>query len=794
MMRLEYEATHLVRLHSSAMAHLAYVGREDGELVLVYDHISGAPLRECLERRRLDVNEALVVGRTLFTALRDMHKHCLLHRCIRPSNIIVNDDEPVTRATLVDFDPISSQRLEESTPGSQALDCALYLSPEQAGALDQDVTEASDLYSAGVTLFHCLAGRPPFSGKGLGSILLAHMTASVPKLRSLGITVPRALDEVIGRLLRKDPRDRYQSAEGVLADLDEIAAGLAQGEAEPAVVIGARDYRETLTEPAFVARREEVGALDEQLVLASRGEAELIVLEGESGSGKTRLLAEMTSRAASQGFWVLWGQGTNDAARQPYSLFQGVVDGFLSRAEPDPEFVETVKRRLGDHAPAVGAALPGLADVFGPAEVYASAPEEAGEVRTLHALASFLNALGTADRPVFLVLDDCQWADELTYRLIRRWQGQSGGPAALRHVLLLAALRSEEFDQNHPLRQLRSSVHLRLSPFEPDEIRRLVESMAGPLPGEVSEAIIRLAEGSPFMASAVLRGLVESGSLARDSAGWRMESQEIYDVQSSSQAAAFLTRRLTLLPEDTLRLLANGAVLGREFELNIAAELTGQSPEQSIAALDVARQRRLVWMRPDGSHCVFVHDKIRSALLESQARSERRRLHSQAAKYLEQHAPTRAAEIAYHFDAAGDSRSALPYALQAAEQARAQHALEIAERQYLIAERGAAEAGAAVRYRVLQELGQVLLLRGRYDAAGQKFQAAAVLVEGPFAQAQIREKLGELAFKRGDMEHSIECVEGALRILGRRIPHSGAMVHLLVVWEALVQAMHTWLT
>jgi two-component system sensor kinase len=501
----------------------------------------------------------------------------------------------------------------------------------------------------------------------------------------------------------------------------------------------------------------------------------------------------MTSRAGSQGFWVLWGQGTNDVARQPYSLLQGVVDGFLGRAESDPEFVETVRRRLGDHAPAVGAALPGLANVFGPAEVYASAPEEAGEVRTLHALASFLDALGTADRPVFLVLDDCQWADELTYRLIRRWQAHSGGPAALHHVLLLAALRSEEFDQNHPLRQFRSSVHLRLSPFEPSEIRRLVESMAGPLPGEVSEAIIRLADGSPFMASAVLRGLVESGSLARDSAGWRMDSQEIYEVQSSSQAAAFLSRRLALLPEDTLRLLSNGAVLGREFELNIAAELTGQSPAQSIAALDVARQRRLVWMRPDGSHCVFVHDKIRSTLLESQAGSERRRLHAQAAKFLEQHAPTRAAEIAYHFDAAGDSRSALSYALQAAEQARAQHALEIAERQYLIAERGAAEAGSAVRYRVLQELGQVLLLRGRYDAAGQKFQSAAVLVEGTFAQAQIRGKLGELAFKRGDMEHSIECVEEALRILGRRIPHSGVMVPLLLVWEAVVQAMHTWL-
>ena len=157
-----------------------------------------------------------------------------------------------------------------------------------------------------------------------------------------------------------------------------------------------------------------------------KGKAALILLEGESGGGKTRLLTETTHRAAAQGFWVLWGQGTNDVARQPFSLLQGVVDGFLSRAATDREFAESVRQRLGDQAAAVGAALPGLAEILRePATDTASAPEEAGEVRTLRALISFLDALGSADRPALVVLDDCQWADELTYRLIRRWQTAS---------------------------------------------------------------------------------------------------------------------------------------------------------------------------------------------------------------------------------------------------------------------------------------------------------------------------------------------------------------------------------
>ncbi|HEY2882575.1 MAG TPA: serine/threonine-protein kinase, partial [Pirellulales bacterium] len=479
LMRLEYEATHLQRLQSAALASIIYVGRENGDLVLVYEHVPGVPLRTCLDSHRLSVSEALVVGRALFTALRDMHQHGLLHRGIRPSNIIVDHHDTVTRATVVDFDPAPALRGEESALSGQSLNAALYLSPEQSGSIDQDVTEASDLYSAGVTLFHCLAGRPPFNGNTLGAVLFEHMTANVPKLRGVVSAIPRALEEVVQRLLRKDPRDRYQSAEAVLADLMDIEAALNRGEAEPATVIGASDVRQTLTEPAFVARAEELASLDKQLESAQNGQAGLILLEGESGGGKTRLLTELTHRAAARGFWNLWGQGTNDVARRPFSLLQGVVEAFLTTAETDPAFADKVRERLGDHAPAVGAALPGLARIFSVAGPYGSAPEEAGEVRTLHALTSFLNALGTSERPVLLVLDDCQWADELTYRLIRRWQTHADESAGQRHVLMLSACRSEEIDDDHLLRKVSPNLHLRLSPFSPDEICQLAVSMAG---------------------------------------------------------------------------------------------------------------------------------------------------------------------------------------------------------------------------------------------------------------------------------------------------------------------------
>jgi len=792
LMRLEHEAALLQAVRSEHFAPLLHTGRQGDTIYLVLQYVPGISLRQRLRRGALGLEETLTVGRSLFCALRDVHHRRVLHRGIRPTNVIVNEHGPVTTATLVDFGPARAIRTDCSLR-DHPLDTALYVSPEQAGSMDHDVVEPSDLYSAGVILFHCLAGHPPFTGDSVGTILFEHMTAQVPELRSRGVAVPRAMDELIGRLLCKDPRDRYQSAEAVLADLEAIGEALERGETDPAVVIGASDRRCTLTEPAFVGRSGELRQLDEQMQQTRSGQAGLVFVEGESGRGKTRLLVEMAQRAARSDLWVLRGQGTSEVAKKPFHLLQGVVEGFLSAAKFDSGLAESVRNRLGVQREAVVAALPELEEVLDCKTSQITGPESAGEARTIRALASFLDALGTPQHPALVLLDDCQWADELTCKLIRHWQ--MAGPTATsagRHVMLIAAFRCEEVAEDHLLRRVGPSAHLRLSPFDPEEIRRLAESMAGRLPEPAIELVTRLAEGSPFMASAVMRGLVESGALVPDAQGWRVEPLAMADVSSSSRAATFLTRRLELLPGDSIKLLSMGAVLGKEFDLGTAAQLARQSPPEAITALDEARQRHLIWLRPNEARGAFVHDKIRSALLERMTTEQRRKLHRSAAEHLQRHAPQRVSDLAYHFDAAGESRLALPYALEAAEQARAQHALEIAQQQYRIAERGRASADNATGYRIAEGLGDVLMMRGRYDAAGELFESAAALADGAVAQAHIRGKLAELAFKRGDAQRAIQDFQTALNLLGKAVPRRLPMVLLLLGWETFVQLLHSW--
>ncbi|HYP62698.1 MAG TPA: hypothetical protein VEQ16_02355, partial [Acidocella sp.] len=239
-------------------------------------------------------------------------------------------------------------------------------------------------------------------------------------------------------------------------------------------------------------------------------------------------------------------------------------------------------------------------------------------------------------------------------------------------------------------------------------------------------------------------------------------------------------------------LLSAGAVLGKEFDLDFAATLAEQSSGQAIAALDESRRRHLVWARSGNTRCAFVHDKLRQTLLERLPSSRRQVLHGRAAQYLEQQDKKLLFELAYHFDAAGQSGRALPYALAAAEKSRAQHSLEIAEQQYLIAARGASPTDKPTGFQIAEGLGDVFMLRGRYDQAARQFETALTLAQGDLEEARIEGKLGELIFKRGDVKNAGGHIERALRLLRRRVPRWTVTFFLLVIWEVLVQALHTW--
>jgi signal transduction histidine kinase len=771
--RFERAAQLLGSSTSGFLAPIIHVGREEGLFFAARPFAPGSPLTH---RTPLPLRPALAVGRCVFSALQEAHQRGVLHRHLTPASVIVEDG--ARHATLIDFGEWSDSRAAEESPA-----LALYASPEQAGLLEREVDESADLYSAGVVLYECLSGRNPFRAASLGEILHRHLTIEAPTLRSQGIEAPRALDELLQRLLRKEPRERYRTAAAALHDLGELEASLGGGERRP-LVIGARERRRTLVSPSFVGRAKELLALEEHLQRAFDGgqDGGLVLVEAESGGGKTRLLEELAERALQRGARVLRGQAIDQGAPLPYQFLAGVVRGVVEQLRSAPLLAARAAELLAAERDVLCEMFPELAPFLGGAAAPA-ASDELRQARAGRAVHAFLSALGAAAAPAVVLLDDLQWSGEQGPQLLNELLRNP-----VPYLLVIGAFRPDEAGEG--LRRLAAQERLVLPPLAAAEIAGMAESMAGPLPPEALAAVERLGKGNPFLGAAVLHGLVETSALVSGEDGWRIEPAAMQDLQSSRQAGAVLARRLERLPEETLHLLTAGALLGKTFDLQLAATLAGQDLPAALRSIEEGRRRHLVWAASDGGSCSLVHDRVREQLLARLGETERRGLHLGAARMYAASAGDRSFDLAHHFAAAREPAQALPHALAAAAGARARYAFGTAVRYYRIAWESAGAADAGTRLQIAEVLAHLLGIRGHYDEAVELMEAALGLAATGAERIRVLRLLGEIHFRRGAQADAIRVLEEALHVEGEWVPKGRAAFAAGLCWEAARLAAH----
>jgi len=783
--RMQGDDEVLRELRSPRLAPPLRSGVEGEELFRVRPYVASGTLAERLSKGPLSLQETLALGRGVLSALREAHAHQVPHRHLKPSNVVIPLEGAFPEAVLTDFG-LALEDHREASLRALPLSAIQYLAPEQLGLVAAEAGASSDLYAVGLMLFECVAGTLPFSGQTLGELLRQHL-GTVPELRARGLPIPRALEQVVQHLLCEDPRERYQTAQAALLDLEAIASELERGLTEPAVVVGRSDLHPRLTEPAFFGRAPEVEALEHILTAAARGQGGLVLVEGASGGGKTVLLDELARRGLTRGARVFRGQAMDRAAPQPLQALLGVMHDLASAVERSPALAEALRAGAG----ALGAICtdyPRLEQLLKTtaAPCQAGGPERLGEARMVRALSAVIGVLGDAETPALVLLDDCQWADELTLKLLATLGAPpEDAPQAPRFFTVVAAFRTEAVPKNHPLRRISSMLQVSLAPFSTPEVRDLAESMAGRLPGEALEVVVRVSEGNPFMAAAMVRGLVESGALEPEASGWRVVPERLAEARSSRRDACRLLSRLELLPEDTLSLLAAGAILGREFDVDLAAVLARRSQEQAVAALEAAQQRHLVWAAPPTGRYTFAHDRIREVLLEHLPAEAQRELHLTAALELERRAPEQSFELAWHFDEAGAPERAWPHALKSAEEARRKHTLDVAERYYRLADRGAVDANGATKLVILEGLGDVLRIRGSHEAE-PAYARAQRFATTRLDWARLEGLRGQATFGRLDGQESIGRMESALRRIEQRVPGGPLSRVLFLLWEVLV--------
>ena len=279
-MRLEHARAALPEGVPGLVAPVRAVGREDDGIHLVTAMPPGASV-DGLADGPLPLPDALAVAADVLTALAELHARGILHRDLDGAAVTLRDDG-ATRATITAAGLAADVALIASVTDLPAEEVA-HLAPEASGLIAGGVDERSDLWSAGVLIHRCITGRPPREAATAAELLRETLAGPVPGLRRLVPDAPRVVEEAVGRLLERDPRDRYQSARAAAADFAAIAEALARGDAHPEVVLGAKDDRAALTEPAFVGRRAELAELEAQIGRARQGAGGLVLPGGAVG-------------------------------------------------------------------------------------------------------------------------------------------------------------------------------------------------------------------------------------------------------------------------------------------------------------------------------------------------------------------------------------------------------------------------------------------------------------------------------------------------------------------------------
>ncbi|MFK7735251.1 MAG: ATP-binding protein [Pirellulaceae bacterium] len=736
----------------------------------------------------------LELARACLSALREVHQRGLVARDIRPSHIVQTKEG---QFRLAGYGALCFAEVFGSG-GSEALDFASFASPELAGSIEHDLSPASDLYSLGLVLHNYMMGSPPFDGQDVGTILFKHLTSKA-SFEGISEFVPPVSLSFVGRLIEKDVRDRYQSADSALRDVELILDNLNDPEALENITIGKFDQRTELTAPSFVGRAKEMAVVQEHIEAVEQGTQQSLLAVGKSGMGKSRLLVEAIRLATQRGFRVYRSVASDQATQAPMGPMLEIVDEVARSLAFNEEGLDHSAESLSEYRNEICTVMPRLAKLLGWKTAVQGGPEELGQKRVLAAFCKVLE-LSSLDRPSLICVDDCQWLDKPSIRILEEFHKRT-----VRPIFLLLGSRPNEAASEVFREAMVDADTLEFGELSEEGIVDLIESMAGTLPGEAKQAVLQMAAGSPFLASAALHGLVESEALVASGQGWSVNEHKLDSFQAGGDSANVLIKRLEFVAPDALEVLSVGATIGKHFDLHIPSLLTGIPYSEAFRLLDGVREQGLIWLRPDGQ-LAFVHDKVREALREGMQPDTRFDLHRKIAEHFREATQEREFDIAYHFDAAQLPELAWPHALKAASIAREGHALESAEVQYRIAakafdkerdvERDQVPCGSSGiekkhRYAIESGLAEVLMLLGKYRDSSVWLTRALENAPDLESAARIRLKQGELAFKRGDKGQAMLRFEEALREGGHFVPKTGWQLAFALVRELGVQTAHS---
>ncbi|MFH1532295.1 MAG: AAA family ATPase, partial [Pseudomonadota bacterium] len=582
------------------------VKHQNGFLLVLEDE-GGLPLSRLLEEGPLDLRDVLAYGLRLAAVVTRLHARDVIHKQITPDNVFVNSGTGVVE--LVDFGLASRQPAQVVHPRAAAAieEDLRYVSPEQTGRVNRDLDYRTDFYSLGATLYHALTGAPPFDSEDPEALVRMVISRRPEPLWAGAGEVPAVVSDIVERLLSKEPEARYQSGRGIQADLERCLRQLLTSGGVQPFQLGAQDVSERFIIPQKLYGRDlEVRTLLDAFERTRTGAVEMLLVAGRAGIGKTALVREIHRPVTeSRGIFVegKFDQYTRDV---PYgAVIEGlhrVMRDILTRGEAEQEEWRTrILEAMGPNAAVIGDVAPELYHLIGPQPAPPELPPAGARNRFLLAVHNLVGVFARADHPTVFFLDDLQWADAASLRLLAHLVTAR----ERRHLLVIGAYRDNEVDAAHPLRALLEEIEaagqpperITLGPLSTPAVTQLVAEAVDRTLQEVeplAEVVTELSGSNPFFLGVCLRTFQREGWIAFQmrSGHWTWEIDAIRE--SSGDLYELLDRKVSALSEDAMGCLSAAACVGSQFDLMTLALALDRRPGEVLVLLKESVGEQLI--------------------------------------------------------------------------------------------------------------------------------------------------------------------------------------------------------